>query len=60
MLHPSGKWLYVSTRNPGHDMISVFTIDGQGGLKLVQCAPSPVKCPRSIGLDPTGHWMIAA
>ena len=60
VLHPSGKWLYVSTRNPGHDMISVFTIDGQGGLKLVQCAPSPVKCPRSIGLDPTGHWMIAA
>ena len=60
VLHPSGKWLYVSTRNPGHDMISVFTIDGKRGIKLVQCTPSPVKCPRSMGLDPTGHWLIAA
>jgi 6-phosphogluconolactonase len=60
VLHPSGKWLFVSTRNPGHDMISVFAIDGKGGLKLVQCVPSPVKTPRSFGLDPTGHWIIAA
>ena len=60
VLHPSGKWLFVSTRNPGHDMISVFAIDGNGGLKLVQCVPSPVQTPRSFGLDPTGHWIIAA
>ncbi len=60
VLHPSGKWLYVSNRNPGHDTISVFALDGHGGLKLVQDAPSPVKCPRSIAIDPTGHWIIAA
>jgi 6-phosphogluconolactonase len=60
VLHPSGKWLYVSNRSPGHDTISVFAIDGRGRLKLVQSAPSPVKCPRSIAIDPTGHWIIAA
>lgn len=60
VLHPSGKWLYVSNRNSGHDTISVFTIDDQGGLKLVQSVPSPVKSPRSIALDPTGHWILAA
>jgi 6-phosphogluconolactonase len=57
-LHPSGKWLYVSNR--GGDTISVFALDGQGGLKLVQNVPSPVKCPRSFAIDPTGHWIIAA
>ncbi len=60
VLHPSGKWLYVSNRDAGHDTISVFAIDGKGGLKLVQSVPSPVKWPRSFGIDPTGHWIIAA
>jgi 6-phosphogluconolactonase len=58
VLHPSGKWLYVSNR--GHDTISVFVINPQGGIKLVQSVPSPVKTPCSIAVDPTGHWMIAA
>jgi 6-phosphogluconolactonase len=58
VLHPSGKWLYVSNRGP--DSISVFAVDGHGGIKLIQNVPSPVKFPRSIGVDPTGRWMIAA
>ena len=56
--HPSGKWLYVSNR--GRDTLSVFAIDANGGIKLIQNVPSPVKFPRSIALDPTGHWLIAA
>jgi 6-phosphogluconolactonase len=56
--HPSGKWLYVSNR--GHDSISVFSVNADGGIKLIQSVPSPVKFPRSIALDPTGHWLIAA
>jgi 6-phosphogluconolactonase len=60
LLHPSGKWLYVSNRSPGHDTLSVFFLDGQGGIKLIQSEPSPVKCPRSFALDPTGHWIIVA
>jgi len=57
-LHPSGKWLYVSNR--GRDSISVFAINPQGGIKLIQSVPSPVKTPRSFAVDPTGHWIIAA
>ncbi len=60
VLHPNGKWLYVSNRAVGHDTISVFAIDSAGGLKLIQVEPAPVKQPRSFALDPTGHWMIAA
>jgi 6-phosphogluconolactonase len=58
VLYPTGKWLYVSNR--GRDTISVFAIDAHGGIKLIQSVPSPVKFPRSIALDPTGHWIIAA
>jgi 6-phosphogluconolactonase len=58
VLHPSGKWLYVSNR--GRDTLSVFAVDGRGGIKLIQNIPSPVQCPRSIALDPTGRWLIAA
>jgi 6-phosphogluconolactonase len=59
VLHPSGKWLYVSNR--GRDTISVFSIDAQGGIKLVQSVPSPGKCPRSFALDidpATGHLSL--
>jgi len=58
VVHPSGKWLYVSTR--GRDTLSVFAIEPDGGIKLIQNVPSPVEFPRSIGLDPTGRWLIAA
>jgi 6-phosphogluconolactonase len=58
VLHPSGKWLYVSNR--GHNTISVFAIDAAGGIKLIQSVPSPVNFPRSIALDPTGRWLMAA
>jgi 6-phosphogluconolactonase len=57
-LHPSGKWLYVSNR--GKDTISTFAVRTDGGLKLIQNVPSPVKFPRSFALDPTGRWIIAA
>jgi 6-phosphogluconolactonase len=58
VLHPSGRWLYVSTR--GRDTLSVFAVNPDGGIKLIQNVPSPVKFPRSIALDPTGRWLIAA
>jgi 6-phosphogluconolactonase len=62
-LHPSGEWLYVSTRS--QEAISVFrvspqSVTGQPVLTLVQNISSPALCPRSFGLDPTGRWMIVA
>jgi 6-phosphogluconolactonase len=56
--HPSGKWLYVSTR--GCDTLSVFAIGDAGRLALRQNVPAGVKEPRSFALDPTGHWLVVA
>ncbi|MEJ0000870.1 MAG: lactonase family protein [Verrucomicrobiota bacterium] len=73
-VHPSGKWLYVSSRVD--DVMSVFAINrafdparpakaGHDGppprrLTLAQNIDSPVMFPRSFGIDPTGRWMIVA
>lgn len=56
--HPSGKWLYVSSR--GDDIIAVFAIGADGRLSFVQDVPCLVKTPRGFGIDPTGKWLIAA
>jgi 6-phosphogluconolactonase len=57
--HPSGKFVYVSNR--GHDTIACYTVDQTTGkLTFVEAAPSLVKTPRNFGIDPTGHWLIAA
>ena len=55
--HPNGRFLYGSNR--GHDTIAVFSIDGQGRLKLVENEPSLAKIPRGFGIDPTGKYLIA-
>ncbi len=56
--HPSGKWLYVSTRGP--DVLTVFAIAPGGKLDRIQVAPAEVKVPRGFAIDPTGRWLIAA
>jgi 6-phosphogluconolactonase len=56
--HPSGKWLYVSSR--GDDIIAVFAIGGDGKLTFVEDVPCLAKVPRGFGIDPSGRWLIAA
>ena len=56
--HPSGKWLYVSSR--GDNIIAVFAIGADGELTFLQDIPCLVKVPRGFGIDPSGHWLIAA
>jgi 6-phosphogluconolactonase len=56
--HPSGKWLYVSSR--GDDIIAVFAIGADGRLTFLEDVPSVVKFPRGFGIDPAGRWLIAA
>ena len=56
--HPSGKWLYVSSR--GDDIIAVFVIGADGKLTFIQDVPCLVKVPRGFGIDPSGHWLITA
>jgi len=58
LCHPSGRWLYVSSR--GDDIIAVFAIGADGRLAFIEDAPCLVDAPRGLGIDPTGHWLIAA
>jgi 6-phosphogluconolactonase len=58
LLHPAGRFIYVSVR--GHDSISVFAVDpASGNLSLIQNLSSGGKAPRGLGIDPTGHWLLA-
>ena len=58
VMHPSGKWLYVSNR--GHDSVTVYSVDESGGLEVIENRPAGVRVPRSIAIDPTGRWLVAA
>jgi 6-phosphogluconolactonase len=58
LCHPSGKWLYVSSR--GDDIIAVYAIAEDGKLTLLENAPAGVQIPRGMGLDPTGQWLVVA
>lgn len=56
--HPSGRWLYVSTR--GHDSITVFAIGTEGKLARVENVPAQVKTPRAFSIDTSGKWLLVA
>jgi 6-phosphogluconolactonase len=55
-LHPSGKFLYASTRGP--DSIAVFSIGARGSLTRVEFVPVDGKTPRNFAIDPTGSWLL--
>jgi 6-phosphogluconolactonase len=58
LVHPSGKWLYISNR--GHNSIAVFAINQKTGrLTKVEIEPTLGKIPRGFGIDPSGHFLIA-
>jgi 6-phosphogluconolactonase len=58
VIHPTGRWLYVSSR--GDDIIAVYDIAADGSLTLRQNCPAGVVVPRGMGMDPSGRWMIVA
>ena len=59
VVHPSGKFVYVSNR--GHDSIAIFTFDEASG-KLTAAGHSLTggKTPRNFNIDPTGQFLLAA
>ena len=58
-VHPSGKFLYASTRGP--DSIAVFRINPKSGkLTLLETVPTGGKTPRNFAIDPTGAYLFAA
>ncbi len=58
VLHPSGKWLYVSNR--GHDSVAVYRIVTAGKLELAGIDSVHVKEPRGMDVDPSGKWLVVA
>jgi 6-phosphogluconolactonase len=58
-IHPSGRFLYASTRND--DTITTFAVDPETGkLTFVEREPIRGSHPRSFNLDPSGKWLLAA
>ena len=51
-LAPDGRFLYVSNR--GQDSITVFSVQADGTLQLVQAVGCGGRTPRNFALDPTG------
>lgn len=58
VIHPNGKWLYVSNRK--FDTLTVYAIGADGKLTWVENGPSGVLNARSFALSPDGQWLIAA
>ncbi len=59
VVHPSGKFVYVSNR--GHDSIAIFAFDETSGmLTTAGHCPSGGKTPRNFNIDPTGQFLLAA
>jgi 6-phosphogluconolactonase len=58
IIHPSGKWLYVSTRFK--NSISVLDVDEKGVLSLREVVDCGGANPRGLGISPDGRYLFAA
>jgi 6-phosphogluconolactonase len=58
VLHPNGKWLYLSNR--GHDSIACYAVSPSGELSLTEIKKLNVKVPRGFDVDPSGRWLVVA
>ncbi len=56
VIHPNGKWLYVSNR--GHDSIACYEVGPAGRLTLIEIHRLKVHEPRGFAVDPTGNWIV--
>ncbi|MFM7070283.1 MAG: lactonase family protein [Planctomycetota bacterium] len=60
VVHPSGKFVYVSNRDP-YNSIAIFSINPQTReLKSVGHQAAGVKTPRNFAIEPTGQFMLVA
>lgn len=60
VVHPSGKFVYVSNRDP-YNSIAIFSIDPQTReLTAVGHQGQGVKTPRNFAIEPTGQFMLVA
>jgi 6-phosphogluconolactonase len=60
VVHPSGKFVYVSNRDP-YNSIAIFSIDQKTReLTAVGHQGTGVKTPRNFAIEPTGQYMLVA
>ena len=60
VVHPSGKFVYVSNRDP-YNSIAIFSIDPvTRKLTAVGHQGTGVKTPRNFAIEPTGRYMLVA
>jgi 6-phosphogluconolactonase len=60
VVHPAGKFVYVSNRNP-YNSIAIFAIDPQNRmLTAVGHQATGIKTPRNFAIEPTGQYMLVA
>ena len=60
VVHPLGKFVYVSNRDP-YNSIAIFSIDPQTReLTTVGHQGTGVKTPRNFAIEPTGKYMLVA
>ena len=60
VVHPSGKFVYVSNRDP-YNSIAIFSIDSETReLKAVGHQGMGIKTPRNFAIEPTGKYMLVA
>jgi 6-phosphogluconolactonase len=58
VIHPCGKWLYVSTRFK--NSISVLDVDETGALALREVVDCGGANPRGLAVSPDGRYLFAA
>ncbi|HEX4608445.1 MAG TPA: lactonase family protein, partial [Urbifossiella sp.] len=58
VLHPSGKFVYVSNR--GHNSVAVFKVNDDRKVTAAGHITGDIKTPRNFNVDPTGKWMLIA
>jgi len=58
LVHPSGKFVYVSNR--GHDSIAVYSVNDDGRLNTLQIQKTGGEEPRNFFIMPDGRWLLAA
>lgn len=58
LVHPSGKFVYVSNR--GHNSIAAFAFDADSGtLRAIGNTSTQGEIPRGFGIDPSGKYVVA-
>jgi 6-phosphogluconolactonase len=60
VVHPTGKFVYVSNRDP-YNSIAIFSIDEvSGDLTAVGHQSLGIKTPRNFAIEPTGKYLLVA